>query len=215
MGPHQGWRSAMILSAALLTVSVSTGLVGCTKSWRSKGIEAQVVDSVTGEPVPDAIVLVNWQIKGMMEGYPMGQLAIFERVTDAQGRFHTPAWGPRRPPPGTSVSGLEPTIRVFKRGYEPIRASGLSGAYPDLPPDVKMMRLHSVEEMGQKYAALMSSFWDPLNMNFVDARCEWHAAPLLFQALVQLRSEFDANGISSNLPRQEMLCKSDNHRDPQ
>jgi uncharacterized GH25 family protein len=70
---------------------------GCTKTWRAEAINGRVVDAGTGTPIAGAVVLVNWQLKGM-EGFPQGQLAIFERVTDAQGRFEIPAWGPKRPP---------------------------------------------------------------------------------------------------------------------
>lgn len=72
--------------AASLVVCMLLGLSSCTKAWHSEAIEGRVVDESTGAPIADAVVLLNWQIKGV-EDWPHGQLAIFERVTDAHGRF--------------------------------------------------------------------------------------------------------------------------------
>ena len=183
-------------------------LSGCTKAWRSEAIDGRVVDEDTGAPIAGAIVLVNWQIKGM-EGYPQGQLGIFERVTDADGRFQIPAWGPKRPPMGTTVDASDPTVRVFKNGYEPLvvlRPPNSTGnAY------VESLRLRRFEGTAESYASQMDAFWMPLNVNLVIGRCEWSLATEMVHALVQLRGEFDRAGIRSSLPLESGLCNPETH----
>jgi hypothetical protein len=186
-------------------VCVLLGLSGCTKAWRSEAIDGRVVDEDTGAPIADAVVLVNWQIKGM-EGYPQGQLAIFERVIDAQGRFHIPAWGPKRPPVGTTVNATDPTVRVFKNGYEPlvaIREGNRGNSH------AKNLRMRRFDGTSAGYAARMDLFWDPLTVNLGGVRCDWRAAPRLFHALVQLRGEFDAASVRSSLPGKSSWCVGD------
>lgn len=197
---------APLLTSLLLPLFVSLG--GCSKAWQSEAIEAQVVDASTGAPVPDAIVLVNWQIKGM-EGYPMGQLAVFERVTDAQGRFQTPAWGPKRPPFNTTVANSEPTVRVFKNGYEPLTIFKSNNAPGNPHVHRATLRLRRFDGAASDYAEQMNTFWYPLHGNFVVGRCEWRVAPRLFQALMQLRREFDAAVIPSDLPLESSLCHTE------
>lgn len=192
---------------ASLVVCVLLGLSSCTKSWRSEAIDGRVVDEGSGAPVADAVVLVNWQIKGM-EGYPQGQLAIFERVTDAQGRFQIPAWGPKRPPMGTTVNAADPTVRVFKNGYNPLvvlRDGDRENSH------AKSLEMRRFEGTVADYASQMDIFWDPLTVNLGGVRCDWRAAPRLFHALVQLRGEFDAAGVRSGLPLQSDWCGGDSH----
>jgi hypothetical protein len=66
-------RAGIGLVASLI-LGVLVALSGCTKAWRSEATDGRVVDEGTGAPIAGAVVLVNWQIKGM-EGYPQGQLA--------------------------------------------------------------------------------------------------------------------------------------------
>ncbi|WP_129774621.1 carboxypeptidase-like regulatory domain-containing protein [Peristeroidobacter soli] len=199
---------ARVGAVASLLGCVLLGLSGCTKAWCSGPIEGQVIDEGTGAPLADAIVLVNWQIKGM-EGYPQGQLAIFERVTDARGRFQIPAWGPKRPPPGTTVALSEPTVRVFKSGYDPLVVVREANTEDDSHARTLLMR--RVEGAPAEYASRMSTFWTPLDVNLGGDRCDWRAAPRLFNALVQLRAEFDAAGVRSDLPLRSYWCTTDTH----
>jgi hypothetical protein len=196
---------------ASLAACLLLGLSGCTKVWRSEAMEGRVVDEGSGAPIADAVVLVNWQLKGM-EGYPQGQLAIFERVTDAEGRFQIPAWGPKLQSIATTVSASDPTVRVFRNGYDPLVVRR-DGNLRD-NSHVKFLRLRRFEGTAADYAASMSTFWNPLTVNLGGVRCDWRAAPRLFQALVQVRGEFDAAGIPSDLPLAQNWCTGDAHRPP-
>lgn len=193
-------------SMLCLLLALFASLAGCSKAWQSDAIEAQVVDASTGAPMADAIVLVNWQIKGM-EGYPMKQLAIFERVSDVHGRFQTPAWGPKRPPFFTMVDNSDPTVRIYKKGYEPLVIIKSNNAPGSPHVHGQTLRLRRFEGDLNDYSQQMCVFWNPLDVNLVIGRCEWRAAPLLFQALAQLRGEFDAAGVQSNLPLERSLLQ--------
>lgn len=193
---------APLLTCLLLSLFV--GLAGCSKPWRSDAIEAQVVDAISGAPVADAIVLVSWELKGM-EGYPQGHLAVFERVTDTQGRFQTPAWGPKWPPFFTDVRH---DVRVFKNGYEPLRLVAFKNAPGNPHVHGQALRLQRFEGSASDRAERMDTFWSSLQVGFA-IRCEQRMAPRLFQALVQLRREFDAAGIRSSLPLDSALCHTE------
>src|SRR5262245_43573633 len=81
-------------------------------------IHGRVVDAETGEPIQGAIVISNWQLLrgGIGHGGHNGSLLVHETVTDPNGAFSFPEWGPllRR-----SCTRLDyaPLLVVFKAGY--------------------------------------------------------------------------------------------------
>jgi hypothetical protein len=91
---------------------------------RSPELRGRVVDDA-GAPVEDAIVVARWNLlfyRSALEGsgwYPNGDaLHIAEAVTDRDGRYVIPAWGPK----ARAAAQLErnaPLIAVFRSGFEP------------------------------------------------------------------------------------------------
>ena len=91
--------------------------------YYATSIEARVVDAETGNGVQGAIVTANWQLEGGLEsGIPVDQLKIMETVTDVNGKFTIPSWGPKFSFRG-HASFKWPQILVFKRGYKYLRLS--------------------------------------------------------------------------------------------
>lgn len=104
----------------LLTGIVLVGLLhGCSKSYYAEEIEAWVVDADTKQPLEGVIVTANWQLEeGTLGGnIPKGQLMVMETVTDKNGRFYFPKWGPKKAPEGHLVN-RDPQLLLFKAGYE-------------------------------------------------------------------------------------------------
>ncbi|MGB8855050.1 MAG: carboxypeptidase-like regulatory domain-containing protein, partial [Burkholderiales bacterium] len=64
--------------------------------WYSTEFRGRVVDAKTGQPIPDAVVLATWQLVGsFVENYRIKKIAVEEVLTDVQGTFRIPSWGPR------------------------------------------------------------------------------------------------------------------------
>src|SRR2546422_4340820 len=90
------------LSARVLTLSVpllGLPLSAChslTFFYSAEAIEGSVADAETGRPLEGVIAVAHWQLKGGFEGgTPIGELQILEAVTDPNGRYSFPAWGPK------------------------------------------------------------------------------------------------------------------------
>jgi hypothetical protein len=98
-----------------MTLAVCVPISGCQTSlfgWSSPEMVARVA-TPDGAPVAGAIVVANWNIEGPWNGASLGQLAIAEAVTDQNGTFRIPAWGPRSPAKG-HIRIDEPTVRIFR-----------------------------------------------------------------------------------------------------
>lgn len=109
----------------LLIVTASAALSGCA-GYSARSITATVVDAASGEPIPGANVVATWELRWMpltlTESGGKALLAQSEGVTDAQGRFHIPAWGPKGYPPNApgraGMDPMQPRIMIFKSGYQ-------------------------------------------------------------------------------------------------
>jgi len=87
--------------------------------YSAKEIRATVVDTATGRPIDRAVVVAVWQLETVSGEGP--RLQVTEAVTDANGQFFVPGWGPKLRPPLTEFANKSPYLVVFKSGYVPIR----------------------------------------------------------------------------------------------
>lgn len=136
--------NSAIRSFVLLALSpVFLGMSGYPSKYSAEAIEARVVDADTKQPLEGVIVTANWELEDstFAGNVPVGQLMVMEAVTDRNGRFHFPAWGPRKPSKG-GLRNKDPQLLLFKPGYrsrglvnefrermyeEPVRRSEWSG----------------------------------------------------------------------------------------
>ena len=110
------------LTLILFCLGLLPSLTACADryppAYSAEAITATVIDADTRKPLAGVVVTANWQLLGGMEGnYPVGQLEVLETVTDANGRFHFPAWGPKKRPKGY-LREDDPQLLLFKPGYE-------------------------------------------------------------------------------------------------
>lgn len=136
--------NSAIRSFVLLALSpVFLGMSGYPSKYSAEAIEARVIDADTKQPIEGVIVTANWELEDstFAGNVPVGQLMVMEAITDKNGRFYFPPWGPKKPPKG-GLRNKDPQLLLFKPGYrsrglvnefrermyeEPVRRSEWSG----------------------------------------------------------------------------------------
>lgn len=108
--------ACFVILAAALWMAAS----GCATAtaYRGAAVEGWVVDSETQRPIENAIVAIKWALEGGLHPDVIGSLLLQETVTDANGHYAFPAWGPLKAKDGY-VTHSAPDIVAFKLGYLP------------------------------------------------------------------------------------------------
>ena len=113
-------RTLLCLVGAVLS-GACTACGGGITGYRGAPIDGRVVDTVSKAPLVGVIVVVKWNIEYWIHDVSAGNMLIGETLTDADGAYAFPAWGPRWPPPGTSLDRGAPDLVFFKPGYTLLR----------------------------------------------------------------------------------------------
>ncbi|HEY5648458.1 MAG TPA: carboxypeptidase-like regulatory domain-containing protein, partial [Nitrospiria bacterium] len=85
---------------------------GAPDEYVIEDVKAKVVDSETGEPIEGAVVVGQWYTVR-----PREYLKITEAVTDKNGEFVIPGWGPFKKPRKGCLFADDPLLKIFKSGY--------------------------------------------------------------------------------------------------
>lgn len=199
----------LFLMIFLLTLSF---LVACGQDTvlSADPIDATLVDADTGQPLAGVPVVAYWELKsGSLAGdsLPCGAAGVEEAVTDKNGKFHIPGWGPVKGPCGYMPS-WSPEIFAFKSGYSPLIFMNTPRANP---PSVS----HSVSDWNGKtikmwkdpdpdlrkvgadsYGARFGYFNGSLETFIVDMAggCNWKKIPNMLRALSAQERMFNAAG---------------------
>jgi hypothetical protein len=185
------------LGVALLGLPLSAhGLI-----YSADAIEGWVVDAETSKPLDGVIVVAHWQLKGGLEGgTPINELKILETVTDSNGRYFFPAWGPKFAFSGLfgSLISESPGILMFKRGY---KYRGLDNNwYPNVDTsksdwNKKTVKLEpfsgTLAQYAQDLSGLSSDLWTigyGVGDHFGDY-CGWKSFPSMLRSLDKLDEE--------------------------
>ncbi len=194
-------RSSLLLAACCLV----TPLLGCASSYRSGPLSGTVVDADTLQSIPGANVLVSWTLEGGLEGgNNFGQLTVQEAVTDSNGRFSIPPWGPKKVPRG-KLHSTEPGIIIFKNGYEVL---GRNNHGPDkelaTAPDLVRVGWNGtvfklkefkgdVRAYKERVGWLDTDLWATLMG--ASTPCAWREAPKLVEAMAAQQRIWEKAGI--------------------
>ncbi len=200
-----------------LLLASTVALAGCSslghRSYSAEPIEAVVVDAQTGQPLEGVIVVAHWELKyGTVGGrIPVGQLMILEAVTDRDGRFSFPGWGPITNPTEGHLGHEDPELLFYKNGY---RTLGLENRYevdwrtkPSRRTSEwngKTLKMTRFSGSLADYERHLSSY-SGIALGFLDDNCNWKRAPRTIHALGEKRREFRAAGIASDLYAPEIL----------
>jgi len=168
--------------------------------YRGEAFQGTVVDASTGKPVDGVVAVAHWELRGGIEGgFAVGQVQILESVTDAEGRYAFPGWGPKFAVRGT-LDFSAPNILLFKRGY---RYRGLSnmpvgtgrtnsewnGKTVQLEPFQGSLARYAEEDL----AYLSMSLWRVGHA--AGEPCGFERFPRMLRALADLEADLRAAGV--------------------
>ena len=176
------WRESVVAASARVAVMVSQLVAstlfshGCATAsdefpppaYSAKEIRATVVDGATRQPLEDVVVVARWVLRRMYGDGP--QLHIAETVTDRQGKFLIPAWGPKPRPALMVLTDKSPQLLLFKHGYVPagLRSGESKEEFAGRFPDYRNMRSTEIglwmKFEGYPNRAVQEAFWDGLTI---------------------------------------------------
>lgn len=166
---------------------------------------ASVVDANTKKPLDGVIVVAFWKLeRGTLGGnVDIGTLHVMEAVTDKDGLFNFPAWGPKTVWRGF-LSGHSPTILFFKPGYRWEKRypqwEGKTAPDPRTHWSGKTIELSKFEGGLQRYAEHISDLSRKidsiLNFSRKSNDCQWQNTPRMLVMLHNMSLDFEKKGIN-------------------
>jgi hypothetical protein len=148
---------------------------------------------------------------------------IQETVTGPDGTARIPGWGPRFIGLRGQLTRRQPSIRIVKRGYEPLVLVGfgnsVGGLFDSFSANSKaghkvVRRLQEVSADTKGYTASLSSLAVSLRLVYSGFSCAWHETPRLISELEKIRSDLDQVEIRNILLPIGALGNQQNCGDP-
>lgn len=190
--------------------ALSACAAGYPPAYSAEAIEARVIDAETKQPLEGAIITADWELRGgglaLGGSSYAGELMVMETVTDKNGRFYFPAWGPIRQSKG-ELHNRDPRLILFKSGYryeilsnksrfeaedalEPVRRSQWNGKTIELKPFRGKM-----EEYAERVYDLGREIDNMLDLARSDKECNWKKVPRMLMALDSTASSLESQGV--------------------
>lgn len=115
---RQKGRSVVGIGVGFLLLAM-TGCWSVDASWvyTAEPIEGRVIDKETGQPIEGVVVLAQWILQKPIEGHKAEHWVVIEAVTDSEGKYKIPGWGPKWRPWFRWLENADPVLDVFKPGY--------------------------------------------------------------------------------------------------
>ncbi|HZR01806.1 MAG TPA: carboxypeptidase-like regulatory domain-containing protein [Burkholderiales bacterium] len=185
------------------------------RSYSAAPFSGRVVDAETGAPIPGVIVLAQWLVEGPAESHPVGAIQIMEAVTDEQGRYSFPGWGPKSVPRpdfwswiiAPVLSTHDPDVHFFKSGYRHVSYTNLPefGPPEDSAKDLRRSQLDGKDVRLTKLKQGASERTEEYREMLIDRPfgiasqgCTWLQMPLTVRFMGQERRELLASGQPVN-----------------
>lgn len=113
-------RARLVCLAVVCAVALPACATIYPPAYSAEPIDARVIDAETKQPLEGVVVTADWELRGGASpggSTTVGELMVMEAVTDKNGQFHFPAWGPIRQFKG-ELHNHDPRLILFKSGYE-------------------------------------------------------------------------------------------------
>jgi hypothetical protein len=112
------------LGALFLLTSIQPGFAGLPDTYAGAAIGGRIVDGATGKPIEGAVVVASWIVSPTYYFHAPTKFKVIhlvEAVSDTNGNYSIPAWGPIERPSGwEKFRASDPSLGVFKPGFEPV-----------------------------------------------------------------------------------------------
>lgn len=208
-GHETGMKPETVVLFLLCVILGTLPACAASLTYSAESIEAKVIDAETKQPLEGVVVTANWQLEqGTVGGnIQAGQLMVLEAVTDKEGRFSFPAWGPKTAWQSFLVND-DPQLLLFKPGYEyrrlfnrytsdrelrtrPLRRSDWNG---------KMIELKRFKGTIEAYEDQFESFNRDLEHLAADnpEECGWKKIPDTIRAMYRERKRLIKQGVNPN-----------------
>jgi hypothetical protein len=123
---NKQWHRALALFGVLVTVvCLFSTAANAQLTFTAEAINGKVVDEETGAPLAGVIIVAKWTVEESFVGRNNDLLNVLETISDKDGNYGFPAWGPKLLPifPLSPLaifgSGNDPMVVYFKSGYWP------------------------------------------------------------------------------------------------
>lgn len=203
--------------------------------YSAEPIEAWVLDAETKQPLENVIVVAHWELETTSrivphQTNPAGSLMILETVTDKNGRFYFPAWGPKWHLGAGELTDSDPELIFFKSGYRYLRVSNSRYLRPAKYSDVgkpsgteskptgskrisfwsgERIPLEKFKGTTEEYARHLSSLDIYLRFAYDNENCEMKQVPRMVVALHREEKRFRETKIYSSLTSLNRYLASD------
>jgi len=188
-------------------------------AYSAKAIRATAVDGATGQPLEGVVVVARWVLRRMWGDGP--RIHIAETVTNPQGEFMIPGWGPKPRPVLMELHDKSPQLLLFKHGYVPmeLRNGESKEEFAQRFPNYRNMTATEVNNWmtfeGYPGRGVQEAFWDGLTIrleSFSGTEERWfdllrifagstvredaRQMPRFFDAIYAERGTFNLGGLS-------------------
>ena len=162
------WKKTVLLVIAAMLLSVWA--FGDPPVYFAKPIRGTVVDAETGKGLNGVVVVATWRVHTIGIGHSGigGSIKTLEVVTDEEGKYFIPGWGPRPRPPLSYLGEYSPLLRYFKPKYFPTGQSNALSSYEKRDKsairtsewDGKVIRLTPFKDDNfEKYSTWVDGIW--------------------------------------------------------
>ena len=178
-------------------------------------ISGRVIDPVTRQGVAGAIVTAKWELffHGLGDSGSTGTfLNANEAVTDSQGYFRIPGWGPRLAAPLTELDSKEPYLIVYKMGYAPRILKNKHDRHGPLSVsdwDGEEVTLSKFSGSNDDYALRIAMLTSVMHLAPASTY-DWMKFPHLIVALLQTTTRIE-DFVASSDRRSGLLRENDLH----
>ncbi|MES3001248.1 MAG: hypothetical protein V4787_11210 [Pseudomonadota bacterium] len=175
----------------LLMVALVLPLQACGVAYSAKPIEGWVVDAATKKPLEGVNVVAHWVVQFGLEGGGGTDLMLMETVTDKNGRYAFPKWGPVSVPMSlpweARMKSQSPELIFFKPDYWPdARSNETKGPQPGPGPLVrtsdwngKSIELRKFDDKLDRYGSMLGTVLT--GVSYGD--CKWKKIPRMIVSL--------------------------------
>lgn len=199
-------RSANIGSISACILPLVLGACGPTYTYSADSVDATIIDERTGQPLPGVAVVAYWELhRGSFVGdsLPCGAANVEEAITDKEGKFHIPGWGPLKG--HCDLRDGFPFLYSFKPGYvygrvsnQMVTAKSVSISRSDW--NGKTIKMKEFPNADLKDPNGYAFDFGGLNMELgfftveMPNECNWKKIPHMLRAIIQQQKAFNAAG---------------------